>query len=99
MVLRLEHEHQIALAAVEEKNRLKHQLANDLNHELKTPMAVIKGYVDTIVQHPDMDERSRRNFLQKIAEHTERLANIIQAQGYLNGLESGTMALRTEVWR
>lgn len=96
MVLRLEHEHQIALAAVEEKNRLKHQLANDLNHELKTPVAVIKGYVDTIVQHPDMDERSRRSFLQKIAEHTERLANIIQAQGYLNGLESGTMTLRTE---
>ena len=96
MVLRLEHEHQVALAAVEEKNRLKHQLANDLNHELKTPVAIIKGYVDTIVHHPDMDERSRTHFLHKIAEHTERLANIIQAQGYLNGLESGTMKLRTE---
>lgn len=96
MVLRLEHEHQVAVDAMKETDRMKRRLANDLNHELKTPVAVIKGYVDTIVQHPDMDEHSRRRFLLKIAEHADRLASIIQAQSFLNGLENGSMAMSTE---
>lgn len=96
MLIRSEHEHKIAIDALQEKNRIKYQLANDLNHELKTPVAVIKGYVDTIVQHPEMDDKSRFHFLAKISEHTDRLSNIIRAQGYLNSLEDGSLTLQPE---
>ena len=42
------HEHKIAQRANEEKARIKRQVANNLNHELKTPVGIIKGYLDTI---------------------------------------------------
>lgn len=92
----LEHEHQVAIAALEEKNELKRQLANDLNHELKTPVAVIKGYADTIIQHPEMDQKSLHHFLEKITVHADRLAYIIQAQAYINSLESGSLPFKIE---
>ncbi|MDE6468843.1 MAG: hypothetical protein K2L28_08120, partial [Muribaculaceae bacterium] len=61
-------EHNIALHAIEEKARAKRQLTNNINHELRTPIGVIKGYLDTILDNPDMDEGSRNHFLRKAQE-------------------------------
>ena len=49
---RLKQEHNVAMHAMEEKDRVKRQLTNNINHELKTPIGVIKGYLDTIVATP-----------------------------------------------
>lgn len=58
-----EREHKIAIHAVEEKSRIKRQLTNNINHELKTPIGVIRGYIDTILSSDDMDEATRTHFL------------------------------------
>ncbi|MDE6369556.1 MAG: hypothetical protein K2K94_10005, partial [Muribaculaceae bacterium] len=55
-VLKLKREHSVTMHALEEKSRLKRQLTNNINHELKTPIGVIKGYLDTIISNPDMDQ-------------------------------------------
>ncbi|MDE6436425.1 MAG: hypothetical protein K2K69_02825, partial [Muribaculaceae bacterium] len=52
-------EHMVALNAIEEKAKAKRQLTSNINHELRTPLGVIKGYLDTILDNPDMDEGSR----------------------------------------
>lgn len=53
---RQKREHAVALHAIEEKARSKRQLTNNINHELRTPIGVIKGYIDTILENPDMDD-------------------------------------------
>lgn len=58
-----EREHRVALHAVEEKSRIKRQLTNNINHELKTPIGVIRGYIDTILSSDDMDDNTRTHFL------------------------------------
>ena len=93
---RLKQEHNVAMHAMEEKDRVKRQLTNNINHELKTPIGVIKGYLDTIVDNPDMDPESRRHFILKAQEHANRLVQLVAdvtAIGSLqfeNGVEPGT---------
>lgn len=86
---RLEHEHQVALRANEEKARVKRQTANNLNHEIKTPVGVIKGYIDTILSDPEMPEDLRNNFLRKAQEHTDRLTQLLKDVSSITRLEEG----------
>ena len=50
-----EREHKTALYEQREKERIKKQLTNNINHELKTPVASIKICVETLLAHPEMD--------------------------------------------
>lgn len=95
-VLKLKREHQVALHAMEEKARMKRQLTNNINHELKTPIGVIKGYLDTILENPDMDPASRDHFLRKMLEHANRLVNLITDVSAMTRLEEGSSLVSTE---
>lgn len=90
------HEHDVALHAIEEKARAKRQLTNNINHELRTPIGVIKGYLDTILDNPDMDEKSRTHFLKKAQEHVNRLVNLIADVSAITRLEEGGEMISTE---
>lgn len=96
VVLKLKREHRIAMHAMEEKARIKRQLTNNINHELKTPIGVIKGYLDTIMANPDMDDASRDHFISKALEHANRLANLITDVSAITRLEEGSSMINTE---
>lgn len=93
---RLKREHDVAVHAIEEKSRSKRQLTNNINHELRTPIGVIKGYLDTILDNPDMDETSRTHFLRKAREHINRLVNLISDVSAITRLEEGSNLISTE---
>lgn len=95
-LFKLQREHRVALHAMEEKARLKRQLTNNINHELKTPIGVIKGYLDTIVSNPDMDDASRDHFIHKALEHANRLTNLITDVSAITRLEEGGAVINTE---
>lgn len=95
-VLKLKREHKVALQAIEDKGRMKRQLTNNINHELKTPIGVVKGYLDTIIDNPDMDARSRDHFLLKAREHINRLVNLIADISAITRLEEGSGMISTE---
>ncbi len=86
---RREEEHRIAQNALEEKERLKRDLTGNINHELKTPIGVIKGLVDTIVNSPEMPEPIRRKFMVDIQNNVTRLTNLIEDITAITKLESG----------
>ena len=88
-VERSEREHQIALHAIEDKARTKKQLTNNITHELKTPIGVIKGYIDTIMSNPDMDEDTRNRFMTRTQENVERLCSLLNDVSEITRLEDG----------
>ena len=95
-LIKLKREHQVAMHALEEKNRIRRDLTNNINHELKTPVGVIKGYLDTINSHPEMDEQSRNHFLKKVSEHVDRLTQLLEDLSSITRLEDGTKMINTE---
>lgn len=93
---RLKKEHEVAMHAIEEKARNKRLLTNNINHELRTPIGVIKGYLDTIVENPDMGDDSRNRFISKALEHVNRLVNLIADVSAITRLEEGGDMISTE---
>ena len=49
----------------------------NVSHELKTPLAAIQGFVETVQDDPDMPVAVRHRFLDKIARQTHRLATLV----------------------
>lgn len=93
---RQKQEHKVAMHAIEEKARNKRQLTNNINHELRTPIGVIKGYIDTIIDNPTMDDASRMHFITKAKEHVERLVNLIADVSAITRLDEGSDLISTE---
>ncbi|MDE6109254.1 MAG: hypothetical protein K2F72_03085, partial [Muribaculaceae bacterium] len=93
---RLKQEHEVAIHAMEEKARVKRQLTNNINHELKTPIGVIKGYLDTIVDTPDMDEDSRQHFILKAQQHANRLVQLVNDVTAISRLQDGGSIINLE---
>lgn len=73
--------------AEEDKNRLKRQLTQNVAHELKTPVSSIRGYLETIVSDPDMDEETRNHFIQRCYTQSKRLSSLLQDISTLNKLD------------
>lgn len=84
-----EKEHAVALHAIEEKSRVQHQLTNNINHELKTPVGVIRGYLETVLTSEDMDADTQRYFLKRALDNVERLCSLLYDVSTMARLESG----------
>lgn len=54
-------EHRSALHEEQEKIRIKKQLTNNINHELKTPVAAMQVCLETLIDHPDLPAGSARS--------------------------------------
>ncbi|HEX5069397.1 MAG TPA: HAMP domain-containing sensor histidine kinase [Vicinamibacterales bacterium] len=64
-----------ALVAVNESRR---QLLADVSHELMTPLAAIRGYVETMTMADvKLTDATRQRYLGIVADETERLEHII----------------------
>ncbi len=93
----MQREHELTLRTIEEKNAMKRRMTNNVSHELKTPVCIVKGYLDTIVDNPDMDERSRNHFMRKAQENINRMDTLIKDISTLNRFDDGADIIPTEL--
>ena len=71
----------------EDKVRIKRQLTQNAAHELKTPAASIHGYLESILDHPDMPEEKRNHFLQRCFAQSERMNKLLFDMSALTKLD------------
>ncbi len=71
----------------EEQNVLKRQLTQNIAHELKTPVASIQGYLETIIGNPGMNEDTKKQFLDRCYAQSQRLASLLTDISTLNRLD------------
>ncbi len=92
----VEREHNKALHEQQEKLRLKRQLTNNINHELKTPVAAIQGYLETMISSKDMSDEERMAFIEKSYAHCQRLTQLLQDVSTITRLEDGSSHIACE---
>ena len=73
-----------------EQDILKRQLTQNIAHELKTPVASIQGYLETILDNPHINEETKALFLQRCYAQSERLTSLLRDISTLNRLDDGS---------
>ena len=56
---------------------LRRDFVANVSHELKTPLAAIQGFVETMLDDAAMPVATRSRFLERIARQTERLTTLV----------------------
>ena len=93
----IKREHDKALHEEQEKLRIKRQLTNNINHELKTPVAAIQGYLETMITSKDMTEEERNSFITKSYAHCQRLTQLLTDVSTITRMEDGSSRIEREV--
>jgi len=71
----------------EDKVRIKRQLTQNAAHELKTPAASIHGYLESILDNPDMQEDKKKHFLERCYAQSERMSKLLLDMSALTKLD------------
>ncbi len=76
--------------------RLRREFVSNVSHELKTPLAAIQGYVETLLDGAVDDPNVNRRFLTGVATQGNRLHAMIQDLLQLGRIEAGNEAFNIQ---
>ncbi len=79
----------------EEIEQLKNELVGSISHELKTPLATIKAYVEMLRDHA-LSPEAAREYLDVMGEQADRLARAIDDLLLVSRVEAGQLLKRRE---
>ncbi len=82
--------------AEQEKNRLKRQLTNNINHELKTPVASIQVCLETLLSGISLSEEKRQDLIGRCYTHNERLRRLLNDVSLITRMEDGNGLISKE---
>lgn len=88
--------HNEAIMQERDKIRLKKQLTNNINHELKTPAASIKICAELLRDHPELPESKRIDFVNRICENVERLTSMLDDISTITRMDDGAKVIEKE---
>lgn len=92
----LENEQNILLRQEQEQIRIKRQLTQNINHELKTPVSSIQGYLETILNNPGLTQKQILSFVDKSYRQTVRLSQLLSDVSTLTRLDEGQEMIEKE---
>lgn len=91
-----ERQHEEAIRQEREKIRIKKQLTNNINHELKTPLAAMQVCLETLMSHPRLPRDKKEMFLKRCFDNSERLRALLADVSTLTRLDDGNDVISKE---
>ena len=88
--------HKAALREEKEKIRIKRQLSNNINHELKTPVASIGVCLETLLSGIALTEEKRQELIERCYTHNERLRRLLNEVSLITRMEDGSALIGKE---
>lgn len=84
---------------IEEKSKIddmRKQFISDVSHELKTPIALIQGYAEGLIENVNTDEESRKFYAEVILDETNKMDRLVKQLLELMKLEYGKKEFNNE---
>ena len=77
------------MAELKEVDKLRRDLIANISHDIRTPISIIHGYIETLImKHDSLDAQKQQEYLQTIIKSTERLKRLMTDLFELSKLES-----------
>ena len=80
----------------QEKNKLKRQLTNNINHELKTPVASIQICLETLLSGVELSDEKRVELIERCYVNNARLRNLLNDVSLITRMEDGSLLISKE---
>ncbi|MFC3881846.1 ATP-binding protein [Algoriphagus namhaensis] len=78
-------------------DRLRRELIANVSHDLRNPLAIINGYVETLqIKGEKLTKEEKTKYLKIITDSTDRLTKLVADLFDLSKLESGQMNVKLE---
>ena len=77
---------------IEEKSKIdemRKQFISDVSHELKTPIALIQGYAEGLIENVNTDDESRKFYAEVILDESNKMDTLVKQLLELMKLEYG----------
>ena len=84
---------------IEEKSKIdemRKQFISDVSHELKTPIALIQGYAEGLLENVNTDEESRKFYAEVILDESNKMDALVKQLLELMKLEYGKREFNDE---
>ena len=88
--------HEAAMREEQEKIRIKQQLTNNINHELKTPVASIQVCLETLLSGINLSEEKKQELIERCYANNERLRRLLEDVSLITRMESGSQLIGKE---
>ena len=88
--------HEATLREEQEKIRIKRQLTNNINHELKTPVASIQVCLETLLSGINLSEEKRQELIERCYTNNERLRRLLNDVSLITRMEDGSQLIGKE---
>lgn len=82
--------HEAAMREEQEKIRIKRQLTNNINHELKTPVASMQVCLETLLSGISLTEEKRQELIERCYANAERLRRLLGDVSLITRMEDGS---------
>ncbi len=82
----------------EQVEAIRRDFIANASHELKTPLASVRGLVETILDDDAMDVGVRQGFLERVLRQVHRLGDLVQEMLQLSRLETQGARVATRAW-
>ena len=87
---------------IEEKSKIddmRKQFISDVSHELKTPIALIQGYAEGLIENVNNDEESRKFYAEVILDESNKMDTLVKQLLEFNNEKFDIVELINEVIR
>lgn len=79
-------------------DKFKKELIANITHDLKTPLGLIRGYSEMLLDYYGDDKEKREKYLNTMIKETERMSRLVDDVLQLSKLQSGMVKIKEEIF-